>query len=247
MSDPYIIDAHVSLGVEHHFRLDADELVSRMDEHEVILSIARPAGADLAVDNAIGNNLVLSAGPRVRGLATANPWYGARAISELTRSQSLGAVGLYLHPTRQGFLPTDPIVEPLIAFARRAGWPVVFHTGTYIQSDVLAVAEVARRNPEMTFICDTAGFSDMWFELPGVMAEHANVLLCASLIWPRAIDLAVREFGAGRVLFGSGEPRDRIGAALARIDRLELSPADRRAMLHDNAIRVFGLTVGANR
>ena len=123
----------------------------------------------------------------------------------------------------------------------RAAWPVVFHTGTYIQSDVLAVAELARRFPEVKFVCDAAGFADMWFELPGVMAEVPNVLLCASVIWPRAIDLAVKISGAGRVLFGSGEPRDRLGAALARLERLELSQADLRAVLHDNAARVFGL------
>jgi hypothetical protein len=247
MSDPFIVDAHVSLGREHYLQLDGAELVRRMDEHDVIIAIARPTGADLAVDNSNGNDAVLSSGPRIRGLATANPWYGERAVAELTRCRALGAVGLYLHPTRQGFLPTDPIVEPLIEFARGACWPVVFHTGTYIQSDVLAVAELARRNPDLTFVCDSAGFSDMWFELPGVMAQTTNVLLCASFIWPRAIDLTVRQFGADRVLFGSGEARDRIAAALARLDRLELPPADRRAILHDNAIRVFGLTAGITR
>jgi predicted TIM-barrel fold metal-dependent hydrolase len=244
MNDLFIIDAHVALGEEHYLRIETGELLRRMDEHEVIISIARPMGAELAVFNRRGNDRVLSAGPRVRGLATANPWFGSDAVAELERCRERGAVGLYVHPTRQGFLPTDPVAEPLIEFARRAAWPVVFHTGTYIQSDVLAVAELARRFPDVTFLCDSAGFSDMWFELPGVMAETANVLLCASLIWPRAIDLTIRQFGAGRVLFGSGEPRDRLGAALARLDRLQFAEADRRAILHDNAIRVFGLTGG---
>jgi predicted TIM-barrel fold metal-dependent hydrolase len=240
-----VIDSHVALGDEHYLRLDAAELLRRLDDHGVAVAVARPTGAELAVLNRRGNDRVLSAGPRVRGLATANPWFGAEAVEELERCRGLGAVGLYLHPTRQGFLPTDPVAEPLIEFARRAAWPVVFHTGTYIQSDVLAVAELARRFPDLTFVCDAAGFADMWFELPGVMAEAPNVLLCASLIWPRAIDLTVKNYGAGRMLFGSGEPRDRLGAALARLNRLELSEADRRAILHDNAARVFGLTDGA--
>lgn len=241
MSDLSIIDAHVALGDEHHFGLDAADLIRRMDAHGIAVAIARPTGSELAVHNRRGNDRVISAGPRVRGLATANPWYGDEAVAELERCRDRGAVGLYLHPTRQGFLPTDPVAEPLIAFARRVRWPVVVHTGTYIHSDVLAVAELARRFPDVTFVCDTAGFADMWFELPGVMADAANVLLCASLIWPRAIDLTVKNCGAGRVLFGSGEPRDTLAAALARLDRLELSAVDRRAILHDNAVRVFGL------
>jgi hypothetical protein len=144
-------------------------------------------------------------------------------------------------------MPTDPVAQPLIEIARRAAWPVVFRTGAYIQSDVLAVAELAGRNPDLTFVCDSAGFSDMWFELPGVMADAPNVLLCASFIWPRAVDLTVREFGAGRILFGSGEPRDRLVAALARLDRLELALAERRAILHDNAVRVFKLAESTGR
>jgi uncharacterized protein len=243
MADVPIVDAHVALGDEHHFRLDPPELLRRMDGHGVAFAIARPTGGELAVHNRRGNDRILSAGPRIRGLVTVNPWYGEQVIAELERGRDHGAVGLYLHPTRQGFFPTDPVAEPLIAFAQRVRWPVVIHTGTYIHSDVLAVAEVARRFPDVTFVCDAAGFADMWFELPGAMADAANVLLCASLIWPRAIDLTIRNCGAGRVLFGSGEPRDALAAALARLDRLELSAADRRAILHDNAARVFGFLV----
>src|SRR5438105_4868856 len=114
-----MIDAHVALGLEHHLRLDVADLLRRMDEYDVAVAVARPAGAELAVFNRRGNDRVLSAGPRVRGLATANPWFGAEAVAELDRCRGLGAVGLYLHPTRQGFLPTDPVAEPLIEFARR--------------------------------------------------------------------------------------------------------------------------------
>jgi len=239
-----IIDAHVALGEEHYLRLGAAELAGRMEENGIALAIARPMGAEVAVFNRRGNERVLSAGPRVRGLVTASPWLGAQATEELKWGRERGGVGLYLHPTRQGFMPTDEIVEPLIAYARGAGWPVVFHTGTYVQSDVLAVAEVARRFPEVTFVCEGAGFSDMWFELPGVMAEAPNVVLLASLIWPKAIEIAVKTFGAARVMFGSGEPRDRIGAALARVERIGLSEPQRRAVLHDNAASVFRLGEG---
>ena len=58
----------------------------------------------------------------------------------------------------------EAIVEHLLVFAHEVRWPVVFHTGTYIHSDVLAVAQVARRFPDVTFVCDCAGFADMWFE-----------------------------------------------------------------------------------
>jgi predicted TIM-barrel fold metal-dependent hydrolase len=202
-------------------------------------------GGELVVSNRAGNDRVLSAGERIRGLATANPWCGSAAIDELSRARDRGAVGLYLHPTRQGFMPTDPIAEPLVGFADRVQWPVVFHTGTYINSDVLAVAEVARRFPQTAFICDNAGYTDMWFELPGLMAEHPNIVLGGALVWGRAIANTIATHGASRVLFGSCEPRDRIAAALRRLTQIELSETDRRAFLHDNAVRIFNLN--ANR
>ena len=237
-----IIDAHVALGDEDRLHLAGDDLLGEMDRHSIATAVARPMGAELAVDNARGNDRVSSAGPRVKALITANPWYGDGAIEELRRCQSRGAVGLYLHPTRQGFMPTDTIVEPLLDFAANVRWPVVMHTGTYINSDVLALAELARRRPELTFVADSCGFADMWFELPGVLEELPNIVLCASMIWGRAIGNAVARFGPQRIMFGSGAPRDSIAAALKRIERLELGDNDQRAILHDNAARVFGLT-----
>jgi hypothetical protein len=47
-----IIDAHVALGEEHHFRLDSPDLLQCMDAHGI--AIARPTGGELAVHNRRG-------------------------------------------------------------------------------------------------------------------------------------------------------------------------------------------------
>jgi predicted TIM-barrel fold metal-dependent hydrolase len=236
-----IIDAHALLGAEYHLTLTADELLRRMDAHDVELSIARPVGAELAVYNAEGNDRVLKAHPRIRGMVSVNPWYGSRAIEELKRCRDLGAVGLFLHPSRQGFMPTDEHVRPMLEFAVQANWPVLFHTGTYIQSDILAVGEVARKYPQTNFIAGFGGFTDMWFELPGVFAEVPNLHLDASLMWSSAIAQIIRERGASRVLYGSAEPRNRYAVSLKALARLDLPGEQLRAVLCENARRVFRL------
>jgi predicted TIM-barrel fold metal-dependent hydrolase len=241
MGDPGIIDAHVSLGDEQHLRLSKEDLLAQMRASNVNFAIARPMGGELVVRNREGNNHCLTASPTIKTLATANPWWGDAAIDELNRAKRSGAVGLYLHPSRQGFMPTDPIAEPLISTAREFHWPVVFHTGTYIQSDVLAVGELARRNRDLIFFCDSAGFTDMWFELPGLMEAHENLHFIASLIWPRAIGNTIKNFGVHRVLFGSGAPRDTIAAAIARVKLLELPEDQMRALMYGNAAKYFGL------
>src|SRR5882724_8504641 len=99
-----IVDSHIALGVEHHLHLEAAGYLPAMDGHGITLAIARPTGAELAVSNRAGNDRVLNAGPRFRALVTANPWFERVALDELHRCQEAGAVGLYLHPTRQGFM-----------------------------------------------------------------------------------------------------------------------------------------------
>ncbi len=63
-----IIDAHAMLGDETYLSLDAADLLRRMDDAEIETAIARPMGSGLVVDHRVGNDLVLTAGPRIRGL-----------------------------------------------------------------------------------------------------------------------------------------------------------------------------------
>jgi hypothetical protein len=212
-----------------------------MDAHGIETAIARPMGAELAVSNREGNDRVLKAHARIRGMVSANPWYGTGALDELKRCRELGAVGLFLHPSRQGFFPTDDHVRPLLDFAATANWPVMFHTGSYVQSDILAVGEVARKYPRLNFIAGFGGFTDMWFELPGVFAEAPNLFLDCSMMWSHAIAQIVRGRGAERVLFGGGEPRNRYAAALRCLEHVELREPELRLVLRENARRIFRL------
>lgn len=236
-----VIDAHVMLGCENHLALDPDELLRRMDGHGVQTAIARPMGAELVVDNFAGNDVVLKSSPRIRGMVTANPWYGQRACEELKRCRDLGAVGLFLHPTRQGFMPVEPVARPLLDLAAGFGWPVMFHTGSYVYSDLLAVVEVARKYPATWFIAGFGGFTDMWFELPGAFKEAENLVLDSSLIWGAGVRQVANECGESRVLFASAQPRSRYRAGFARLERLGFNPAQLRAILSENARRVFRL------
>jgi uncharacterized protein len=238
---PSVIDSHAMLGRETYLALEADELLRRMDAAGVATAVARPMGAGLVVDHAAGNDLVLKCGPRIRGLVTANPWWGAKALDEMARGRDRGAVGLFLDPARQGFFPTEPVASPLFERAAEYGWPVMVRTGMYVFADLLAVVEVARKFPETPFIAGFGGFADMWFELPGVFGSTPNLHLDASMMWGEAIREIVQAHGPSRVLFGGAEPRNRYSVNLRTLERLGLDEATMRAILHDNARRVFGI------
>lgn len=236
-----IIDAHAMLGEETHLSLNADELLRRMDDAEIDVAIARSMGPGLVVDHRAGNDLVLNAGPRVRGLVTINPWWGDRGLDELARCRDLGAVGLFLDPLRQGFFPTESIATPVYQRAAEFGWPILFRTGAYIFADVLAVVEVARRFPAIDFIAGFGGFADMWFEIDAAIGSVPNLHLDASMLWSDGIKEIIDHHGPERVLFGSAEPRNRYRVNLRTLDRLELPAAEREAIYRHNAERVFHL------
>ncbi len=236
------IDAHAMLGNEVYLALDEGELVRRMDDAGIELAIARPMGSGLVVNHREGNDLVLKTGPRIRGLASINPWWGRPALEELARCRDLGAVGLFLDPLRQGFFPTEDIANPIYERAAEYGWPIMFRTGTYVFADVIAVVEVARRFPQIDFIAGFGGYADMWFEMTAAIGAVPNLYLDGSLLWAEGIEEVINTHGAGRVLFGSAEPRNRYRVNLRSLERLELPDDVRRAIFCENAERLFKLT-----
>jgi predicted TIM-barrel fold metal-dependent hydrolase len=236
-----IIDAHAMLGDETYLALDAGELLRRMDAAEVETAIVRPMGAGLIVDHRSGNDMTLSAGPRIRGLATINPWWGERGLDELARCRDLGAVGLFLDPLRQGFFPTEPVAFPAYERAAEYDWPIMFRTGTYVFADVLAVVEVARKFPMVNFIAGFGGYADMWFEISAAIGNVPNLHLDASMLWSDGILEIINQHGAERVLFGSAEPRSRYEVNFRTLDRLELPVETREAIYHQNAARLFNV------
>jgi len=229
------------LGDETHLALTADELLRRMDDAEIDVAIAHPLGSGLVVDHRAGNDLPLSAGPRIRALVSVNPWWGAVGLDELARCRDLGAVGLYLDPLRQGFFPTEPIAAPVYERAAQFGWPIMFRTGAYVYADVLAVVETARRYPTVEFVAGFGGYADMWFEIDAAIGSVPNLHLDASMLWSDGIKEIIDHHGPERVLFGSAEPRNRYRVALRTLDRLELPAAAREAIYHRNASRLFHL------
>jgi predicted TIM-barrel fold metal-dependent hydrolase len=64
----------------------------------------------------------------------------------------------------------------------------------------------------------------------------------ARSITPGLIEWAVREIGVDHVLFGGDTPLYLTAMQRARIDYADLADDDKREILRDNAIRLFGLS-----
>jgi len=141
----------------------------------------------------------------------------------------------------------DRDIEPIVACAADLAVPVVIAIAAPAFD---AVASLVARFPSVTFALDHCGFASTRDDALRALVAHGNVTLKVTSITlqrePDAFDALVPEFGADRLMWGSdwSQTHDRPYAALVDLARdatARLAPADRAAVLHDTAARIFAL------
>jgi predicted TIM-barrel fold metal-dependent hydrolase len=247
VNDDYkVIDAHVHLGHGREKTLDTDQLLALMDRYGVDRAVVCPVDSEIILHNRAGNDRILDAvrahPDRLVGFAVANPWYGEQAVAELKRAFGEGLRGLKLKSSIQGFRLSDEWIEPVVAVAAEAGFPVYCHTGTANFAMPFQLAELARRFPETHFIMGHGGASDYWYDVRPVMALEANVYLEISKVPPSGVFgvLNARPAWASRILFGSNLPAASYSAELRKIPSVTDDPAVRAAIMGGNMAHLLG-------
>lgn len=96
------------------------------------------------------------------------------------------------------------------------------------------LAELARRFPKQKFLCAHAGGE--WQKGIRAVRDTENVLVETSGFDATAgfIEMAVRELGAGRIVFGSHLPSRSLGTELSKVTAAQISEADKRRILGEN-------------
>jgi uncharacterized protein len=178
-------------------------------------------------------------------------------LAEIETRFSQGARGLKLHPAAQRFYPNDPRLAPVYARAADLGWPVIFHSGAFAlgeASTTQAALEhfppLLKAFPDLTVVLGHMGFGD-FDSCAAIASDYPNTMFdCCFIIngtdpSPAISDdeaaAAFRRVGVDRIMFGSDYPWLDPALDAARIARLPLSDGEKRAVLHENAARVFGV------
>jgi predicted TIM-barrel fold metal-dependent hydrolase len=189
----------------------------------------------------------------------------AELLREIDDRHAEGARGIKLHPAAQRFYPNDARLRPVYDRAQTLGWPIVFHSGAFALARTSArrggpgrsdhamlkhFPQLLAAFPRLTVVLGHMGFGD--FETSAAIAgDFPNAMFdCCFVIngtdpAPTISDedaaTAIRKVGADRVMFGSDYPWFDPALDAARIQRLPLTDAEKRSVLHENAARVFGL------
>jgi len=237
-----IVDIDTCIGVqpEDDRRHDAATLLAAMESAGVAEALCMHFGA-IRHDAALGNDRlyeICRRHPRLHPVAVVNPSMHSGVSEEIRRSAEAGACALRFTPGRQGWAVDSE------AFAR--AWDVVAEAGLPGLVEVGGTGE-ATRLARLTASCDAvlvlANISyGTLGEAIAVMQRYEHVALEACrLVTPGVVEYLVRTVGSGRLLFGSGAPAWEIVPTLEMIRQADIAEEDRKAMLGDNARRLFKL------
>lgn len=157
-------------------------------------------------------------------------------------------VGIKVHPEEHSYRISDH-GDALFAFFEETGVPVKAHSGC-VNSLPGDFVPFANRFPKARVMLAHLGHGGgaggrVDLQVRAVQAaRHGNLWIdtsSARSILPRLVEWAVKEVGAERLIFGSDTPLYHVAMQRERIECAEIFEADRRKILWDNALALFGL------
>jgi uncharacterized protein len=181
---------------------------------------------------------------RALGYVYVNPHHTQASLDEINRCVRDGPmVGIKLWVAERCNAPTlDPIV------ARAAQLKAVVFQHTWIkatgnlpgESTPLELAELASRHPEASFICGHTG-GDWELGLRSIRSSR-NIAADLGGTDPVAgfVEMAVRELGPERVVYGSDAPIRSFASQLAKVLNAEISSFSKKLILSQNFKRLIG-------
>jgi predicted TIM-barrel fold metal-dependent hydrolase len=245
-----IWDAHGHLGGGTPEESIARSLryADRMGIDRVVVSmgtsfIADPSPEGLRRQNDDVLRAIRHAPDRVFGLVYLNPKHVAASLKEMDRCVRDGPmVGVKLWVAMHC---NDRNLDPIVRRAVELKAPILQHTYWRLgenlpgESTPPDLVELARRHPDASFIGAHTG--NDWER--GIRAFRAakNIWaeVCGSDPTAGMVEMAVRELGPERVIYGSDFPGRSFASQLAKVYSADLSEAARRLILGDNLRRLL--------
>ncbi len=233
-----------------------DERMARLVEAADRMGIARlcvymgmswsydPAPADFRRQNDEVLQALSHYHDRAFGFVYVNPKHVKESLAEIDRCVRDGPmVGVKLWVARRADAPE---LDPIVRRATELKAVVFQHTWIKItgnlpgESTPMELAALAARHPDATIICGHTGGD--WEQ--GVRAIRAQRHVAADLAGgdPTAgvTEMAVRELGAERVIYGSDVPGRSFASQLAKVLGADVPDAAKRLILAGNLKRLLG-------
>ena len=197
-----------------------------------------PSPDQLIADNDAVLDAIQYAPKRTFGFVYLNPKYAVASLNELDRCVKNGPmVGVKLWIALRC---NHPDLDAIVHRASQLGVPILQHVydrtqenkpGESLSSDL---SELAARHPAATFIAAHAG--NDWEQGIREIRKNENVYaeICGSDATAGIVEMAVRELGAERVIYGSDLPGRSLASQIGKVTGANLSDADKSMILKGN-------------
>lgn len=180
---------------------------------------------------------------RAFGFVYLNPNHIDVSLQELERCVANGPmVGVKLWVAKRC---NSPELDPLIKRITELQAPILQHTWYKTKGNLPGestsedLAELARRHPQAKIICGHTGGD--WRLGIRAIRDVPNVLVDTGGSDPTTgfVEMAVRELGESRVIFGSDVPGRSFASQLAKVQGAEVPELAKRAILRENLRRLL--------
>jgi predicted TIM-barrel fold metal-dependent hydrolase len=204
---------------------------------------ADPTPDEMQRDNDAVLSAVAHAPDRVLGFVYLNPKHVVASLNELDRCVKNGPmVGVKLWLAMRC---NHPDLDAIVRRANDLGVPILQHVYQRTlqnregESSPLDLSELAHRHPKATFIAAHTG--NDWEQ--GIRAIRANknvyCEICGSDPTAGMVEMAVRELGAQRVLYGSDIDGRSFASQLAKVTGANITAQKKSLILAGNLKRVL--------
>jgi uncharacterized protein len=198
--------------------------------------------------------------PDVVPIATIHPYDGQAALDELARIAARGVKVLKIHPHTQQFVISDPRVLAVASKAGDLNMTVLMDNAGIVPGDCEDLFNLAVNAPKTNFIFAHMGGAQFRFWNILVLARTADgfalnnvhfdisgtVLLAPGSPIEKEFVWTLRNVGIERVLLGSDFPQISLARTVKAVQKLDLTPAEKTAILRGNARRLLGVAGEVN-
>jgi predicted TIM-barrel fold metal-dependent hydrolase len=241
--DEPAIDVHSHLGYWQRPPYEdytPDGMLRRMKQFNIRTGIVS-AYESMRYDIAAGNRAIAAAiegHPELKGCVELNPHQLELSCDEMDRYFAQpNFVGVEIELSHIPAPTAGPQVKKLIEAIARRGKPILFLPAG--GGDALAERDLARAHPHLAFI-HAHGFDPDWAR---IVADTPNIHVefCLSRPSHHHLRECLDILGPERILFGTDQTLLSVASQVGLYLDADLSPRERRLILHDNACRLYHL------
>lgn len=241
-----LVDVNAAIGPWPHGNapeLDAASLVAWMDRLGIERALVHHSTAWL-YDPATGNRRLLreiADEPRLLPCFVLGPLETGEFGDPADLHGALASAGVRavrVYPRDHGWTLAGGESELLFRTVTDAGLPVLVDLA---QTDWRSVSALAAREPTLRIVVCSVGYRELRVLLP-LLDRYPNLACDLSYFAAhQGVEVVVRKFGAGRLLFATGMPGAEPAGAVACLAWADLDDASRGAIGAVNAERLLGL------